>query len=342
MSGPLDVALLSVTPSAVVAMDTEGRITMLNPAAERLLSTTDDEAVGRLYTEVFGASLSDRLTALFIRAARRSGAPQRVEATLPGGRRATLRASAGPLRDAGGAVVGIVFAAEDQTDVVAEREEAKEEAGRERKIREAMRRYVGDAVAATVEARPSLVQVGGTRQVVSVLHADVRGYTTVAESLPPEEVHTLLLRYHGAAVAAIRGAGGSPDRYVGDAILALWNAPQPQEDHARRALRGALALVAATRGLGDRMVYGVGVHTGEAVVGNLGSAEYLHYTAIGDTVNVAARLQGAAEGGSVICSVAALSAAGAGVRATPLGPLVVKGRRNPVEAYHLESVEEDA
>ena len=140
------------------------------------------------------------------------------------------------------------------------------------------------------------------------------------------------------ASKALRDSGAVIDRFAGDAILALWNAPEPQVGHARLALHGALALQGAAREAGRDLGYGVGVHTGEAMVGNLGSSEYQNFTAIGDTVNVAARLQGYAKAGEVICSAAALAAAGEGVRATPLGALELKGRRAPVEAYRVEGV----
>ncbi len=198
---------------------------------------------------------------------------------------------------------------------------------------------MGETVAASIDARPSFIGVGGIRQEISVLHADVRGYTTIAEQLPPEAVHALLLRYHGAAVAALQREGATIDRYVGDAILAMWNAPAPQERHARLALRGALAMRDAATAVGAEMRYGIGLHTGDAVVGNLGSERYMHYTAIGDTVNVAARLQAAAEGGQVICSAATLAEAGEGLRVAPLGQLAVKGRMGRVEAYRVDGMD---
>ena len=331
----LSLALLQFHPSSVVLLDTEGKIRSLNRNAERLLSTTEADAIGKTYTDVFGESLSQRLFKLMLKSGA-DGEARAIEATLPGGRRAKLRATAGPLKDARGVVSGIVFVADEDTS--SPKLEAL--ADQQVRLRDALRRYVGDNVADMVDARPSFIDVGGQTQVVSVVHADVRGYTTMAEQLPPDRVVSLLLRYHGAAAKAIRGTGGTIDRFAGDAILALWNAPAPQPDHVRLALRGAIAMRDAAREVGADLGYGIGVHTGEAMVGNLGSEQYQNFTAIGDTVNVAARLQGQAKAGEVVCSAAALQAAGPGVQTTPLGTLELRGRRTPVEAYRVEGIEQ--
>jgi PAS domain S-box-containing protein len=329
----LSFALLQFNPSSVVVLDIEGRIRSLNANAERLLSTTEATAQGKSYTEVFGPSLSQRVFSLVLKAGQ-SGEVKAIEATLPGGRRAKLRATAGPVRDDSGNVSGIVFVADEDTS-----SPRLEQLGeREARLRDALKRYLGDTVADMVDARPSFVDVGGHTQTVSVLHADVRGYTQLAEDLAPEKVASLLMRYHGVASKALRESGAVIDRFAGDAILALWNAPEPQAGHARLALEGALALQDAARQAGTELGYGVGVHTGEAMVGNLGSSEYQNFTAIGDTVNVAARLQGHAIAGEVICSAAALAAAGESIRTTALGPLPLKGRRAPVVAYRVDGL----
>jgi len=328
----MSFALLQFNPSSVVLLDNDGRIRSLNKNAERLLSTTEPDAIGKVYTDVFGESLSSRVFSLMLRGTK--GEIRTIEATLPGGRRAKLRASAGPLRDERGGVKGIVFVADEDKSSP----KLEQMAAQEQRLRGALRRYVGDNVAEMVEARPSFVDVGGQTQTISVLHADVRGYTTMAEELPPDQVVALLLRYHGAAAKAIRATGGTIDRFAGDAILALWNAPTAQTDHPRLALAGALAMRDAAQVVGSELGYGVGVHTGEAMVGNLGSEQYQNFTAIGDTVNVAARLQSQAKAGEVICSAALLQAAGDGVRATALGALDLKGRKAKVEAYKVEAL----
>ena len=329
----LSFALLQFNPSSVVVMDIEGRIRSLNANAERLLSTTEARALGKSYTEVFGPSLSQRVFSLVLKAGQ-SGEVKAIEATLPGGRRAKLRATAGPVRDDDGSVSGIVFVADEDTSSP----QLEKLAEREARLRDALKRYLGDTVADMVDARPSFVDVGGQTQTVSVLHADVRGYTQLAEDLAPEKVASLLLRYHGVASKALRDSGAVIDRFAGDAILALWNAPEPQADHARLALEGALALQRAASQAGTELGYGVGVHTGDAMVGNLGSDEYQNFTAIGDTVNVAARLQAQAKAGEVICSAAVLTAAGDRVSATSLGALELKGRKTKVEAYRVDGL----
>src|SRR5439155_1437163 len=145
-------------PSSVVLMDNEGRIQSLNGNAERLLSTTEANAVGKVYTEVFGDSLASRVFSLVLKGTKAD--VRTIEATLPGGRRARLRATAGPLRDERGAVNGIVFVADEDTSSP----KLEELAQREERLRGALRRYLGDSVADLVNARPSFVDVGGRTQ----------------------------------------------------------------------------------------------------------------------------------------------------------------------------------
>jgi class 3 adenylate cyclase len=208
------------------------------------------------------------------------------------------------------------------------------------RLRAALRRYLGENVASAVEQRPSFIGIGGVKQQVSVIHADIRGYTTVAEALPPEETVVLLLKYHGRAVEALQREGATLDHFGGDSVLAMWNAPMPRADHVRAALKGALALQEAARAVGQELAYGVGVHTGEAIVGNLGNEIYQNFTAVGDTVNVAARLQAAAGPGEVICTEQVLADAGSGIRSVALGALEVKGRRERVLAHRIEGISE--
>ena len=331
--------LIQSAPSAVVALDTDGNVTMLNGHAQRLLGCDLETALGMPYAQVFGTSLSHRLIGLFMRSTRDgdSTLPHLVRANLPSGRRVELRASTGPIRSDAGDVVGVLFVADE--DVATPEASAGQAAVTER-LRAALHRYLGDNIASIVEQRPSFIGVGGVKQQVSVIHADIRGYTTVAEALPPEDTALLLLKYHGRAVEALQREGATLDRFIGDSVLAMWNAPSLRDDHVRAALRGALALQEAARSVGQELAYGIGVHTGEAIVGNVGNESFLNYTAVGDTVNVAARLQAAAGPGEVICTEQVLADAGEGIRSVSLGAIEVKGRRDRVIAHRIEGISE--
>src|SRR5439155_8463471 len=168
----LSLALLQFNPSSVVLLDTEGRIRALNRNAERLLSTTEAEAIGKSYTVVFGESLSQRVFRLMLKGGA-EGAARAIEATLPGGRRVKLRATAGPLKDTRGFVNGMVFVADEDTSSPKLASLAENQV----RLRDALWCYLGDNVADMVDARPSFVDVGGQTQTVSVVHADVRGYS---------------------------------------------------------------------------------------------------------------------------------------------------------------------
>jgi PAS domain S-box-containing protein len=333
----LSITQLGITPLAVATMDVEGRITMLNAAAERLFSTSNQEAVGRPYPEVFGPSLSKRMLALFMLVAR-SGDPrsaQTFQVALPDGRRARLRASAGPLRETDGELIGVFFVAEDQSAMTVAAG-TPEQGSVEGAPSGVLRRSIRDSVAAQID-RPSLLGVGGVRQAMSIVHAKVRGYAALAELLAPDEAAQVLLRYHAAALAALEFEGATIDHF-GDAILAFWNAPVPQVGHAGMAIRGALALREKVVAMGRHIEFGIGVHSGEAVVGTLGGEHSMYYTAMGDAVTIAARLQSAAPAGVIICSVTVLNAAGQGIRATPLGALEIDGRKDTVDAYSVEEL----
>ncbi|HKT00770.1 MAG TPA: adenylate/guanylate cyclase domain-containing protein, partial [Rugosimonospora sp.] len=206
-----------------------------------------------------------------------------------------------------------------------------------RELETLFRRYLSPDVAAALLADPDQAALGGSVVEVTALFADLRGFTTFSEAVAPGEIVRMLNRYHGVAVPCILDNGGTIVQFVGDALLALFNAPARQPDHAHRAVRAALAMQAAVDAIAEREPdwprFRVGANTGPALVGNIGSEALRGFNAMGDAVNVAARLQGLAEPGQVVVGEATLRAVGAAVRARPLGDLAVKGRVQPVRAY---------
>jgi len=208
-------------------------------------------------------------------------------------------------------------------------------------IRYTFERYVSPRVVERLLADPSRVRLGGVQQPVTILFADMRGYSALAETLPPEQLVDVLNGHLTVAAQAILAHEGTISTFVGDLAMAIYNAPLPQPDHALRAARTALAL---HQGMAHyhsslpvelRMNFGIGIVTGEAVVGNLGAQELQLYTAVGDVVNLAQRLEEIAGGGRVFISEGTRQALGAQAGVRSLGPVLVRGRSEPVEIYEL-------
>src|SRR5690606_17630303 len=179
------------------------------------------------------------------------------------------------------------------------------------------RQYMSPDVANALLADPSQAELGGQVKELTSLFADLKGFTTFSERVSPGEIVEMLNRYHTAAVPCILSNGGTIVQFVGDALLALFNAPADQPDHARAACRAALEMQRAAAEVAEEMAwrridrepwptFRVGVNTGPALVGNIGSPELRGFNAMGDCVNVAARLQSLAEPGTVAIGAAAL------------------------------------
>jgi adenylate cyclase len=192
-------------------------------------------------------------------------------------------------------------------------------------------------VSGGIEPKP-----GGKLVEVTVLFADLPGFTELTEQLGPD-VEPHLTSFLTLAVEAIHSQGGTVDKFIGDAVMAIWNAPNEVPVHAVRACRAAAAIRAAMHALPaiapDRSETRVriGINSGIALVGNVGSAERLSYTAIGDTVNLASRLVGVAKehGVEIVISETTRDLAGGGVASQPLGVATVRGRATPVQIHRL-------
>jgi len=205
------------------------------------------------------------------------------------------------------------------------------------------RRYLSPDVAAALLADPDQAALGGSVVEVTALFADLRGFTTFSEAVPPAEIVRMLNRYHGVAVPCVLDNGGTIVQFVGDALLALFNAPARQPDHADRAVRAALAMqravAAVAAGEPGWPRFRIGANTGPALVGNIGSETLRGFNAMGDAVNVASRLQGLAEPGQVVIGESTLRALRAAPPVRPLGELAVKGRTAPVRAFVVDDLD---
>ena len=204
------------------------------------------------------------------------------------------------------------------------------------------RQYMSPDVATALVADPSQAALGGAVVELTSLFADLRGFTTFSERSSPTQIVTMLNRYFDAATRAVLGQSGTVVQFVGDALMAVFNAPVRQPDHALRAARAALAMqyevnrIAVDRPEWPR--FRIGINTGEALVGNIGGEALRNFNAMGDAVNVAARLESQAEPGQVVIGAATRHQIGDLALVTPLGDLMVKGRAQPVPAYVLHGL----
>ena len=196
-------------------------------------------------------------------------------------------------------------------------------------------RYLDARVARKLLDSGQLPKLSGEMREITIWFSDIAGFTTIAERLNPEALVRRLNHHFTLIGEVVEAEGGIIDKYVGDAVVAVFGAPVPQADHAARALRAALRvqeMLAAETADPDSFKIRIGLNSGSCVVGSIGSEKRLNYTAIGDAVNVAARLEAANKefGTAILCSNATVRAAGPGFRVRELGPLQVKGRVEPV------------
>jgi len=192
------------------------------------------------------------------------------------------------------------------------------------------------------------IRQGGDVKRVTMMFADIRGFTPMAERLPPQEMVTMLNEYFEVMVDIVFKRGGTLDKFIGDAVMAIWGAPFSRSDDVNQAVAAALEMQTAlaefneTRQLEglEPIHIGIGLNTGEVVAGYMGSSRAMNYTAIGDVVNVAARLCDMAKPGTVIVTRDTLQGFGNGIHVKAMPPAMLKGKTHTVEVFHVISVDE--
>jgi adenylate cyclase len=208
-------------------------------------------------------------------------------------------------------------------------------------------KYVGNDILEMILADPDRVWFKGQRREATVLFTDIRGFTQYTREREPELVVERLNEYFEIASETIIEYGGYVDKFVGDAVLGVFNVPVERADHVERAVRAALDMEAAfaerARNQPDALLdaVGIGIHTGVVVSGNLGSQVKMEYTVIGDAVNLASRINGLAGPGEIIVSRAVMDALGAAATAEVRPPTRVKGHETPVETFRILAMEGD-
>lgn len=208
-------------------------------------------------------------------------------------------------------------------------------------IRHAYERYLPSHLTRALATEPGRIGLDGELRRVTILFADFRQFTQTASRMHPQDVVRVLNSYFTQMSGIISKYEGSIDKFLGDGFMAIFGAPVPLENNSLQAVRAALEIqqfLAISNGkkaepAGFRLPMGIGINEGEAVIGSVGSPERMDHTAIGDTVNVAARLTGVARPGQVVLGYSVARAVRSHVRVVPLPPTTMKGKRRPIRTY---------
>jgi adenylate cyclase len=315
--------------SGVITADVQDQITLCNKAAEAILGQHTPEIVGRQLDKILPSLAEDLLP--YLATMRETDEPitnLEIRHTMPNRGIVDWRLNLSPLKDANQNTQGVAIVLDDLT---------------ERKALEAQRRLFQRMVSPAViqQLDPESIQMEGKRADITILFADIRGFTSYSEKQSPEKLVSVLNRYLAAAAEAVLAEEGTVDKFLGDAVMAWYNAPVPQSDHTLRAVRTALAIRSAIEALytelpaDAHLAFGVGIHYGEAVLGLIGTEKKLEYTAIGDSVNTTKRIQENARKNQIMISEAAYERVKKYIYVDKLDAIEVKGKSKPITVYEV-------
>ena len=238
----------------------------------------------------------------------------------------------------------LISAVAAQTAIAVENARAHERLAREEVARANYSRFLPEYVVKQMLENPESFKLGGVNQTITILFADIRGFTRISEHAPPEKIVSLLNRYFSAMTDIIFAHGGTLDKYLGDGLMALFGAPTATPEDASNALNAAVAMQRRVLSINmelrneglQEISVGIGLHTGEVTVGYIGSERRSEYTAIGDAVNTASRLESNAKGGDILLSDATAKAAHSRYKLEPREPIMVKNRQQPVALWEVD------
>jgi len=315
--------------SGVITTDMHQQIMLCNRAAEAILGYAGANLIGYKLADILPSiapHLEKHIQTVLNRDQNIVGVD--IATTLPHRGTVSLSFKLAPLKDAQQVTQGVAIVLDDLT---------------EKKRLEAERRLFERMVSPKVieQLDPDKLQLGGERAEITTLFADLRGFTHFSEAHDPEELVTILNRYLAAAAEAVLAHEGTIDKFLGDAVMAWFNAPIPQPDHTYRAVCAALEIKKAIEGLHRQLPpeyhlsFGIGIHYGEAVLGLLGTEERLDYTAIGDSVNTARRIQENAARGQILISAETYQQVEARVRVRAVQDIQAKGKSQPLKVYEV-------
>jgi adenylate cyclase len=337
--------IFSSMSDLLITTDSKGQIHYFNRAALERIGL-QEELIGQPLEKVFRASLGKKI----LNAIRQADENDQERLGMQGimKRKAdedmdfTLNVS--PLRGKRGKKEGLTLLFTDQTrerELQSRMESVVEE---RRIVKDMFARYLSNDIVQTLVDRPDLVKPGGDKKMATILFADIRGYTSFSETKDPEYIIDVLNAYFSEAVEIIIKHKGYIDKFIGDAIMAAWGVPMfSEEEDANAAVECAVELQRLVNskertfftGDASHLKVGIGMHTGPLIAGNLGSKRRMDYSVIGDTVNVAARLEGVAGPGQVIITQRTKDLISDAFKVRKLEPVKVKGKAEPVDIYSV-------
>ncbi|HQG28210.1 MAG TPA: adenylate/guanylate cyclase domain-containing protein, partial [Candidatus Ozemobacteraceae bacterium] len=326
-------AILSSLSNGVVTLDHKRRLVKINPTACRIMGIScESEAANRTIDAVLetrNAGLLAQIDKVFD-----TGTAQAlydVDYIPATGDHHSINFITVPLTDDAGKSLGVVLALEDIT--------------KEKRVKSNLTRYMSKDLVDKLTSGAGSVELGGTKREVTILFSDIRGYTSLTEKLGPNEIVEMLNEYFSHMVDAIFKFDGVLDKFIGDAIMAVFGAPVPLPDHALRSVKAALEMKNALTGFNEARVangkvpiqIGIGISTGEVLCGNIGSNKRMEYTAIGDGVNLSSRLESATKlyRAMTLLSEFTYDQVKDHVFTRELDFIRVKGKQKPVRIYEL-------
>jgi adenylate cyclase len=315
--------------SGVITADIQNHVTLTNRAAETILGSPSGDIIGHFLNETLG-SVSKELEPHLkeMRETDKAIADLEISHISPTRGNVDWRFNLSPLKDAGQKTQGVAIVLDDLT---------------ERKKLEAQRRLFERMVSPAVieQLDPNSLQLGGKRTEITAMFADIRGFTSFSEKQEPEQLVKTLNRYLAAMAEAVLAQEGTIDKFMGDAIMAWFNAPIPQSDHTLRAVKTSLIIRESVENLykelpaDAHLYFGVGIHCGDAVLGLIGTEKRLEYTAISDSVNTAKRIQENSAKNQILISRVAYERVKKEVVVKPHADMSLKGKTQPLEVYEV-------
>lgn len=320
--------------SGVITTNNNGVITLCNQAAAQILRTPRNHITGMALGDVFSPHIDAAQTNQLLNEIRRiqqsgfSVVGREITLGFSDQNPVIISLNLSPLRDANQNTQGVAIVMDDLTE--------KKRLQAQYRLFE---RMVSPAVINLLD--PDKLQLGGKQAQISILFADIRDFTPFSEKTSPEELVKILNQYLAIAANSILSEQGTIDKFLGDAVMAWFNAPIPQPDHTLRAVRAALAIRSAIKKL-KRLIpekyhlsFGAGIHFGDAVLGLVGTEQRLEYTAIGDSINTAKRIQENAAANQILISETAYQLVSEDIQVKPIGKILAKGKSNPICVYEV-------